>query len=194
MHRWTEEELAWVRAHLHLTKKAMAELIGERFGFECTKNMIKGVFTRHGITCGRTGRFEPGLVPFNKGRKGVNGPSPTSFQPGNLPHNWVPVGSERNNSGIVEVKVADPNSWRSKHALIWEAHHGRPVPEGHVVIFADLDRHNFAADNLLLVSRAELAVMNKSRLITTHAEATLVGYTVARVIMARKRRGKEGRV
>jgi hypothetical protein len=103
------------------------------------------------------------------------------------------VGAERNNSGIVEVKVAEPHVWRSKHCLVWEAHHGRQVPDGHVVIFADRDRRNFAPNNLLLVSRGELVVMNKKRLLTDHAEATMVGQTIARVCMARAQRMKGGR-
>ena len=48
--------------------------------------------------------------------------------------------------------------------LLWEQRHGRPVPDGHLVLFADGDRRNFDPANLLLVSRAELAVMNKRRL------------------------------
>jgi hypothetical protein len=35
------------------------------------------------------------------------------------------------------------------------------VPDGHVVIFLDSDVDNFALDNLVLVTRGELAIMNK---------------------------------
>lgn len=187
--------MAWVRANLHMSKREMAAQISELFGFHCKETMVIGVFKNHKINCGRTGRFQPGQQPFNRGKQGLNGNNTaTHFKHGNRPHNWMPVGSERSNGGIIEVKVAEPHTWRSKHSLLWEQLHGQSVPDGHVVIFADQDRSNFAPDNLLLVSRGELAVMNKKGLLTDHAEATVVGRTIARVTMAaRKRRMKGGR-
>jgi len=186
-HKWAKEHLSWVRANLHLTKDEMAKGLHKEFGFTCTKGMVVGVFKNHGIVCGRTGRFEPGNVPFNTGKKGVNGRSTTTFKKGHRPHNWVPVGSERDNTGIIEIKIGEPHQWRSKHVLLWEGSNG-PVPPGHVVIFADGDRRNFAAENLMLVSRAELAVMNKKRLVTDNADATKVGKTVAQLVIACGRR------
>ena len=189
MHLWADEQLDWIRNHLHMTKVDLAAGVTKQFGFLCTENMIKGVFARYGIRSGRSGRFSPGSVPHNKGKKGLVRASSTSFKPGNIPQNWVPVGSERNNSGIIEVKVSEPHGWRSKHVLIWESVNG-PVPDGHVVVFADRDRSNFDAANLLCVSRAELVVMNKRGLITDHAEATRVGRMVARVVLAKSRKRK----
>ena len=85
----------------------------------------------------------------------------TEFKPGNRPGNALPVGTERiRKDGITEIKHAEPNQWRSKHALIYEQHHG-PIPNGFVVIFADSNRMNFALDNLVLVTRAELARLNQ---------------------------------
>lgn len=192
-HKWSQEELAWVRANLHLSKREMAAQISELFGFHCKETMVVGVFKNHKIHCGRTGRFQTGNKPFNRGKRGLNGNnSATHFKSGSRPHNWLPVGSERNNNGIVEVKVAEPRTWKSKHSLIWEQLHGQPLPDGHVVIFADQDRSNFEPNNLLLVSRGELAVMNKKGLLTDHAEATMVGRTIARVCMAARQRSMKG--
>jgi hypothetical protein len=39
---------------------------------------------------------------------------------------------------------------------IWEAHHGRAMPPMHEIFFRDRDRHNFAIDNLELLSKADL--------------------------------------
>ncbi|WP_233095998.1 HNH endonuclease signature motif containing protein [Alicyclobacillus sp. SO9] len=92
----------------------------------------------------------------------------------------MPVGSERVNADdYVDIKIADPNRWRGKHLIVWEEYHGRHVPKGHVVIFGDRNRRNFDPDNLILVSRAQLAVMNKQGLIQDHAELTRSGVIVA---------------
>lgn len=70
-----------------------------------------------------------------------------------------PIGKETVWNNYVFVKVAKPDVWRAKHLLIWEAAHG-PVPDGHLVMFADGDPRNFCLDNLILVSRS----MHASRL------------------------------
>lgn len=195
MHIWTKDEIAWVKANMHLTKCEMAAEITELFGLDCTYNQLKGVFKRYGLNSGRTGYFTKGQEPFNKGKKGLNKATSTSFKTGNRPYSAVEVGTERiTKDGLIEVKTAEPNTWRSKHAIMWERHHNATVPDGHVVIFADRDRRNFATNNLLLVSKAELVVMNKFKLITTCAEATKVGRTVAKVMLATsKKRGKRMR-
>jgi hypothetical protein len=46
-------------------------------------------------------------------------------------------------------------TWRPKHHLVWESHHGQPIPKGHAVIFGDGNNRNFDPDNLILVSRAQ---------------------------------------
>lgn len=192
-HVWSKEEVAWCRARQHLTREDLAESITAQFGFCCNASMIHGVRCRYKMANGRSYQFQKGNIPFNKGKKGVNGRSNTTFAKGNRPSNALPLGSERSNDGIIEVKIAEPKGWQSKHSLIWQAANG-PIPQGHVVIFADSDRRNFDPSNLLLVSRAELAVMNKDRMITDNSQATTVGRTIARIkiaCLARTRRPKE---
>ncbi|MDR0639535.1 MAG: HNH endonuclease [Spirochaetaceae bacterium] len=98
---------------------------------------------------------------------------------GGRPWNWRPAGSGRiNTEGYAEVKVREPDKWQAKHTLIWEAANGK-VPKGHTVIFADGNRQNLKLTNLLLVSRSELAVMNRRGLIFGNAELTRAGKQVA---------------
>lgn len=77
-----------------------------------------------------------------------------------------PVGSEAVSRGYVYVKVAEEptrpqskDNWRPKQAVVWERAHG-PVPEGHVVLFADRDRRNFDPANLVAVPRRLLSRLN----------------------------------
>lgn len=68
-------------------------------------------------------------------------------------------------------------------------------PKGHVVIFADGNQQNVTIENLLLVSRRELAVMNKRGLIANSAELTKAGVMVADIYLKigerkRKRKGE----
>ena len=107
------------------------------------------------------GQFRPGLQPWNKGKKGVNGRSHTSFSPGHLPHNHKPIGHERiNREGYLERKVADhagPNNkknFQRVHVLLWERHRG-PVPEDHIVVFKNRDKTDIRIENLELITRSE---------------------------------------
>lgn len=118
----------------------------------------------------RRSQFKPGIVPWNTGQKYQPGgrSAETRFKPGNKPHTWVPIGSERINSdGGLERKVADTGhvrtDWRPVAVLVWEAAHG-PVPTGHVVIFKPgcktAEASRITPDVLECLSRGELMRRN----------------------------------
>lgn len=124
------------------------------------------------------GRHENSLAGLEKGRgwnKGmpqaewIRDPSKvaaTQFKPGQMPYNWVPVGSYRvTTQGDVEQKVADDRTpgmsrrnWKPVRVLVWEAAHG-PVPRGHVVRFRDgkatTDPAAIKVEDLECLTRAE---------------------------------------
>lgn len=135
-------------------------------GVQLKSSQIKAFVKNHGLKSGIDARFKLGSEPFNKGKeKTWIGGEATQFKKGHKPHNYVPVGSERvNGDDYVDIKIADPNRWRGKHLIVWEEQNGRPVPKGHAVIFGDGNRRNFERDNLILVSRGQLAIMNKNGL------------------------------
>jgi hypothetical protein len=97
--------------------------------------------------------------------KGLHiGGEATQFKPGNKPHTWRPVGSERvTDDGIRQRKVTDtgctPRDWKAIHVLMWEAENG-PVPRGHIVVFKDRNRERLALENFELVTRQELMRRN----------------------------------
>ncbi len=110
-----------------------------------------------------SGCFSKGNVPWNKGKKGTTGWSSTRFKAGLVPPNHRPVGFERKcaKDGYIYVKVAEGiGQYRLKQRVIWEQHHG-PIPPSHVVVFLDNNLENFDLENLALVSRGELAKLNK---------------------------------
>lgn len=53
-----------------------------------------------------------------------------------------------------------PARYKHKHVWIWEQANG-PRPKGHVIIFRDGNNRNFNLDNLALLSRRELLVLNQ---------------------------------
>lgn len=111
------------------------------------------------IKAGMNSRFTKGSIPFNKGIKG-NPAHPNAvaslFKKGNLPHNYVPVGTERiTKDGYKEVKIEDPRTWVLKHRYIYEQHHKTIIPKTHIVIFLDGNKLNCDIDNLALISKRD---------------------------------------
>lgn len=106
-------------------------------------------------------RFKKGQTSWNKGVSYVAGgrSAETRFSAGTMPHNHVPVGSERVTcDGIRQRKTHDDGPphrrWKSVHMILWEETHG-PVPAGHIVVFKDRNTQNIDIGNLELVTRAE---------------------------------------
>ena len=183
---YTPEQIAFVRKNFPgRSYRSMTELFNRRFGLNITEAKMKSLTGNHRIQNGLGGHFPKGNIPFNKGTKGLMKPNVTSYKKGNVPKNYRPVGSERigksrGSFGYTEVKVAEPNKWKMKHVVIWEKANG-PKPKGHCVIFADGDKTNFALDNLLLVTRSELARMNHKGLIYPDANLTKTGLSIAKL-------------
>lgn len=178
--------------------KEMAARLNAEFGTSYTHSQMKSWYNNHKLNSSVTGYFPKGHIPANKGKKGISyeGMKATQFKKGNRPANWVSIGTERiNRDGYTEIKIADGRlnkNWKAKHILLWEAAHG-PVPQGHVVIFGDGNKRNFDPDNLLLVSRAQLARLNQRGLIQNNADLTRTGIIIADLyskIGERKRSGR----
>ena len=179
-HIWSDEEKQYL-AEITPGRgyKEIQSMMSCKFGFDYTHHQIKGAITRNKLNTGRTGRFEKGRATWNKGTKGLTKANVTSFKKGQKPHNYKPLGSERiTKDGYCEIKVSDTGRrWKSKHLVVYEKHHGK-VPRGSVVIFLDGDKRNFDIDNLHLVTRNQLAMLNKNSLIQKDAELTKTAINV----------------
>lgn len=115
-------------------------------------------------------RFQPGLDPWNKGKHYNAGgrSAETRFKPGHRGGKalalWHPVGALRINAdGYMQRKINDDlpmhKRWRAEHLLVWEAANG-PLPDGHIIVFMDGNRMNFALDNLECITRRENMLRN----------------------------------
>lgn len=117
---------------------------------------------RRGDNIGAATRFRAGHLPHNAGKKGWQAggnAAKTQFQPGNKPHTWKPVGSERlTKEGYLQRKMTDTGytlrDWVCLHTMIWEEANG-PIPEGHIVVFKNGNKQDIRLNNLALMSRAE---------------------------------------
>jgi len=189
--QYAEEHINYLRklAAKGLPNPEITRRFNERFRLAKTENSIQILRCKYKIKTRSGGRFNKGSTPWNKGLKGwvAPGAERTWFKKGNRPQTWMPVGTERVRTphkgrttagDYIDVKVSEPNKWKLKHHLVWEAHWG-PIPKGHAVIFGDGDNRNFDPENLICVSRKQLAMLNLRGLIKNHADLTRVGVMIA---------------
>lgn len=122
-------------------------------------------------------RFQPGIVPANKGLRrpgwAAGEMARTQFKPGRPAHechNYIPIGSLRlSKDGYLERKVTDEPSiaparrWVAEHRLVWQAAHGQ-IPKGCAITFRagqfTADLNQITVDRLECVTRAELMRRN----------------------------------
>lgn len=182
--RWTDEEKEYLSKitpghHYH----EIVDLMNKKFERTFTMNMIKGAVGRYKLNTGFNGQFKKDNIPHNKGLSMCySGCEKTWFKKGRVPSNCKPIGSERiDRDGYTSIKVTH-NKWKFKHRVIWEKING-PIPKGHSLIFADGDKTNISIDNLILVSRKELLVINKRKLIKDDAELTKSGVNLSKLLV-----------
>jgi len=169
---YTDEQVRFIRDNYKVFDAVeLTARFNKKFGTDKKQTQIKAVITNRGFTSGRTGRFEKGHKTWNAGTKGLTGANKTSFRKGSVPPNRKPIGTERidTKDGYIWIKVAEqdpytgfPTRYKLKHRHIWEQANG-PIPKGMVIAFRDGDKLNFDPGNLMLISRAENAQLNRHR-------------------------------
>lgn len=185
----------FIRANYKGTGHAeMAAMLKEKFGLDYKPSQIKGFYGNHKLNSGRTGHFQKGHVPPNKGKKGYCAPGceKTHFKKGHTPANTMPIGTILTKAdGYVWKKIGEGRfDWKQLHLLLWEEAHG-PVPDGYVIIFKDGDRQHCVLDNLVMVTRGEHAVMNKHGLRPESPEYVDSAILIAKIKIAANKRKKE---
>ena len=186
-HIWTIEEKEYL---IQICKKndydTILKMMNNKFKYSFDRKQIISFMKRNKLkseAIKNNGRFSKGMTPWNKGLSYQPNNKETRFKKGHITSNYRQVGEERINiDGYIEIKVAEPNKWRLKHRVIYEKHHGE-IPKDHVVIFADGNKMNFKIDNLVLISRYQLLVLNKNNLIKNETELTKAGINVANIII-----------
>lgn len=173
---WSEEELAWLEENRAWPRRQLHEIFVILFQrHEVPLDAIKSLMHRRGWTTGRTGCFEKGIVPANKGKRcpeGVGGRHPnarrTQFKKGAKPHTYKGPGHERIDprDGYVIIIVDEPNPWTGastrpvhKHRHLWEKANG-PIPKGHFLKCIDGDKTNTDPSNWQLLPRSVLPRLN----------------------------------
>lgn len=174
--RFSPAEIDWLREHRTMPIGDYHRAFLEAFDRQdVSAANLHALRKRQGWLTGRTGRFEKGAVPTNKGKScapGTGGRHPnarkTQFPKGGLPHNHKGAGHERidEKDGYVILIVAEKNPWTGadtrpvhKHRWLWEQANG-PLPDGYALKCLDGNKLNTVPSNWEPVPRAILPRLN----------------------------------
>jgi len=165
--KYSAAELDWIKANCALPRRELLARFDVHFNRpDVTLDQIKALCTRKGWNTGRTGCFEKGQTPFNKGRKGYITPGcekgwfKKGTRGGRAAKLYKPIGTERvAKGGYLQRKVNDDmplqRRWRMVHIINWEAVNG-PIPAGHALKCLDGNRQNTNHKNWELIPRSML--------------------------------------
>lgn len=160
----------------------LAKMFNTDFDRQIKPKQLQSWKKRNKIKSGVITTYQKGNVPWITGKKGVTtGGESSWFKKGHTPHNTLPIGSERFvKDGYVEVKTAEPSTWELKHRMIYQDTYG-PIFRSDPVIFADGNKQNFNSDNLVLITKSELARMNRLDLFSDDPALTKAGVNLVRL-------------
>lgn len=179
--------------------------IKERTGRDVTVQQVKSYLHNNGLSTGRTGRFERGAAPMNKGKSWDEYMSPegqencrkTCYKPGGTPSNTAPIGSMSvTRDGYLVKKVSNEGlqrqRWQFMHRLVWEENFG-PIPEGMIVGFKNGDKKDIRPENLFLLTMSENARLNQSGYRSQNGDVTEAGLATVRLQAAIREKKKNRR-
>lgn len=171
--KYSAEEMAWLEANRTLPISDYHAAFCAKFVRDVSAGNLHALRKRKGWKTGRTGCFEKGQTPFNKGK-----PHPTrgrsaatqfkkGVRQGVAVELYKPIGTERmSKDGYPERKIHDglplQSRWRAVHLIEWEAVNG-PIPDGYCLKSHDGDRANTDPSNWQAIPRALLPRLNGGR-------------------------------
>lgn len=172
LRKFTGAEISWLRENCTMPICEYHQAFQEQFQRDdMTAQKLHALRKRQGWRTGRTGQFEKGQEPMNKGKTcapGTGGRHPnaqrTQFRKGQIPHTFRGAGHERIDSkdGYVVIIVDEENPWTGaktrpvhKHRYLWEQANG-PLPDGYVLKCLDGDKTNCDSSNWEAIPREVL--------------------------------------
>jgi len=147
-----------------MKNKELAELVNSLFGVNYSIYQISKIKVKCGIKGSPRGPYE------------------------------IPLYSEfihKSNGIFIKVISNGRIKWVKKARWMWEQVHGK-IKRGDNIIFLDKNPLNVDIKNLYLVSKAELAILQKKKLISNNPEITKIGILMARHRIAINERITEG--
>ena len=74
--------------------------------------------------------------------------------------NRKPIGTISRQGKFLHIKTDNPDAWQPLHRIQYESYHGKKIPDGFMIVFADGDCDNIERNNLVCVHESISIVIN----------------------------------
>lgn len=204
-HKYTEEEIQYLKEITEgRSYQEITDLFNKRFNTNQSITAIGSTLKRNRILNGRVTTFKAGESSWCKGIPRAEWLTPEQLEHVRA-HQFKKVGGQVRGrdrkpgeeritkDGYIEVRMDGPirrysyngkpysHYWKFKHVLVWEAVNG-PVPKGHKIMFLDGNPKNLNIENLVLITHAEMAQLNRlGYYFKDHPDLTQIGLDLVRI-------------
>ena len=196
-----------------MSDREISENLNSQFNLKTTRVSIRSLRQRYGIRENQSRKNSQEMIDFIKANSGVMSDREISENINrrfNLKTTKVSIKSLRrryckinkvkyfpaltertDRDGYVKIKN-DAGKWIGKQKYLYEQIYGK-VPAGHIVIFLDGDKNNFALDNLAVITRNEHLRLSEYGLQLKDPALTQIGIAIAkhRIILSSKINAKK---
>ena len=182
--RYSAEQVAFLRSFIpghywHETADAYEAKFGERL----TRGMVNSFSRRYSVHTGLNGSAPGQGARYKVGDESVNSNGYT----------LVKVCDNAADEGANYERPTHP-CWKQKHVIVWEQAHGRPVPHGCRLVFANRDKTDFDPENIVAVPKGLLMTMNAMGLQWYDRETLRACMTMAQIrsaLHSKRKKAKE---
>lgn len=94
-----------------------------------------------------------------------------------------PIGTERKTNEGVFIKVAQPDIWRRKTRVMYEKYHNCKLNDTDYILFLNRDINDFRKENLIKVSKTEMAYLRNKDMYSKNPKLTKLGVLTARLMI-----------
>lgn len=185
--KWTKEMINFIKIHYDDYKYSdLSDLVNETFNVKTTASSIEHKVSRLGLKKSKEAIQKIAQSNINARRYW--------FMPGGISKSRKPIGYERldKRTGIVWVKVKDPDIFEAKQRVIYEKHYGK-LEKGMNVVFLNGDKTDFRIENLAAFSNEDLLAFNLTYIQpNANDDIAKIKYAIAKVkIASRLKKNKE---
>ena len=109
--------------------------------------------------------------------------------------NRKPIGTISRHAKFLHIKTANPDVWQPLHRVQYESYHGKKIPDGFMIVFADGDCDNLSRENLVCVRDSiSIVIAHRNKANTSNPElnkAIMLTESLNAIVNDRERQHKE---
>lgn len=158
-----------------ISSKKLTDMFNAEFGTDRTPESINAFKGHRKLRSGYyASRFKAGIKPWNTGTKGATHANSGSFKS-------FPIGQIYESENKKLIKTA--KGWQQYSRYMYEKYHSCKLTSNERINFLDNDRTNFSKENLIKVTKQEVARINHDGYIFDDPELNKAGINIVRLKM-----------